>query len=251
MAPESRHAVGFGFADRDGGDLMASEKQVAANRRNAQRSSGPKTAAGKARAARNGLQHGLLAQPPVLPDEDPAMFEAHAQAVDDELRPVGALERECVQRISQLTWRLHRVARLETAVLTAQLYQQAVDGAQKTAEMAEDQLRREEVADVFRRRGWRTDIKTIVRETAGQGVPAAEIGDDSLTMVDLVAAAERNVLAAKDALSEDTPRLGLAFLQVAAGLATLSRYETSLVRNLGRALDQLEQLQQVRREEEL
>jgi hypothetical protein len=38
---------------------MASEKQIAANRRNAQRSTGPKTEAGKERASRNALCHGL------------------------------------------------------------------------------------------------------------------------------------------------------------------------------------------------
>jgi hypothetical protein len=38
---------------------MASEKQIAANRLNAQKSSGPRSAAGKARARRNAIRHGL------------------------------------------------------------------------------------------------------------------------------------------------------------------------------------------------
>jgi len=38
---------------------MASEKQIAANRMNAQKSSGPRSAAGKARARRNAIRHGL------------------------------------------------------------------------------------------------------------------------------------------------------------------------------------------------
>jgi hypothetical protein len=38
---------------------MASTKQIAANRRNAKRSTGPRTAAGKSRASRNALRHGL------------------------------------------------------------------------------------------------------------------------------------------------------------------------------------------------
>jgi hypothetical protein len=38
---------------------MASEKQIAANRANAKRSTGPKTAAGKLRSSRNAFLHGL------------------------------------------------------------------------------------------------------------------------------------------------------------------------------------------------
>jgi hypothetical protein len=38
---------------------MATEKQLRANRENAKRSAGPKTAAGRARSSRNALRHGL------------------------------------------------------------------------------------------------------------------------------------------------------------------------------------------------
>jgi hypothetical protein len=40
---------------------MASEKQIAANRANAQKSRGPRSAGGKARASRNSTRHGLAA----------------------------------------------------------------------------------------------------------------------------------------------------------------------------------------------
>jgi len=43
---------------------MASERQTAANRRNAQKSSGPRTKAGKARARYNAYRHGLRARAP-------------------------------------------------------------------------------------------------------------------------------------------------------------------------------------------
>jgi len=38
---------------------MATEKQIAANRENAKRSTGPKTAAGRSRSSRNAVRHGL------------------------------------------------------------------------------------------------------------------------------------------------------------------------------------------------
>jgi hypothetical protein len=43
---------------------MTTEKQIAANRLNARRSTGPKTAAGKRRASQNALRHGLTLPPP-------------------------------------------------------------------------------------------------------------------------------------------------------------------------------------------
>jgi hypothetical protein len=41
---------------------MATEKQIAANRANAQRSTGPKTLAGKLKSSRNAYRHGLSSQ---------------------------------------------------------------------------------------------------------------------------------------------------------------------------------------------
>ncbi len=53
---------------------MISEKQLEANRRNAQNSTGPKTAGGKAKSSRNNLRHGLTGHINILPTED---REAH------------------------------------------------------------------------------------------------------------------------------------------------------------------------------
>src|SRR4029077_7515229 len=56
---------------------MATEKQMAANRPNAKASTGPKTAAGRARSSRNAYRHGLSRE---LPLEDPA-FRARMEAI--------------------------------------------------------------------------------------------------------------------------------------------------------------------------
>ena len=71
---------------------MASENQVAANRQNAAKSTGPKTAQGKQVARMNALKHGLQAERVVIPGEDPEEFEALFRSLEEYYRPVGAVE---------------------------------------------------------------------------------------------------------------------------------------------------------------
>jgi hypothetical protein len=54
---------------------MATQAQILANRRNAQRSTGPKTAEGKATAAKNATKHGLFARYDVVISENQADFD--------------------------------------------------------------------------------------------------------------------------------------------------------------------------------
>jgi len=91
-----------------------SDKQLAANRRNAQKSTGPKTAEGKAITRLNALKHGLLARLEVLPGlERPEDWQDHYQAVLADLRPVGYVEEALAERVALLLWRLGRSARYE------------------------------------------------------------------------------------------------------------------------------------------
>ena len=93
---------------------MATKRQIAANHRNARRSTGPKSAAGKAASSANALRHGLsAARAVVLPDEDGEAYERLRQDVLADLDPAGALQEALAQRIVVLLWRLDRAARLE------------------------------------------------------------------------------------------------------------------------------------------
>ena len=93
---------------------MATRKQIRANRRNARKSTGPKSDAGKAASLANALSHGLTAaRTVVLPEEEPEDFERLRGGVIAELAPAGALQEALAQRIAVLLWRLDRVARLE------------------------------------------------------------------------------------------------------------------------------------------
>lgn len=95
---------------------MATEAQVRANRLNAQRSTGPRTEAGKAVVAQNAVRHGLLAEKTVISGEDAGQFESYRAMLLAELHPAGAMETILVERIVGLAWRLRRADRLQAEV---------------------------------------------------------------------------------------------------------------------------------------
>ena len=100
--------------------MKTSEKRAAANRRNAQKSTGPKTAAGKAVVALNSLKHGLRASSmAVCPMEAPEDWEAHRIHTLRDLAPAGYLETVLAERIAATLWRLGRVVRFETLAATS------------------------------------------------------------------------------------------------------------------------------------
>ena len=79
---------------------MATAAQIEANRRNAQRSTGPKTDRGKARVRRNAFKHGMTARTimPVLPQEDPKELEDRTQQAITAMKPRNPLELDLVCR---------------------------------------------------------------------------------------------------------------------------------------------------------
>ncbi len=99
---------------------MASQRQIAANRLNAQASTGPRTAEGKAASSGNALTHGLTARTVLLAGEDPEEYRRLRESMIAELRPEGALESELVEQIVSVLWRMRRVPAVEAA-LTAWL----------------------------------------------------------------------------------------------------------------------------------
>ena len=98
--------------------IDASESQLEANRLNAQSSTGPRTAEGKARSSQNAVRHGLTAKYPVLPGEDPAEFAAFCDLLFEDLAPDGAAEAYLVQRFADIAWRLKRVPHFEAGLMT-------------------------------------------------------------------------------------------------------------------------------------
>src|SRR6202042_2156541 len=64
------------------------------------------------------LRHGLTGQIVVMPTEDLAAYQQHLKSFTDELAPKGVIESNLVQALADTTWRLNRVAALETNLLT-------------------------------------------------------------------------------------------------------------------------------------
>ena len=96
---------------------MTSFRQIEANRRNALRSTGPKTDDGKQRASQNAVRHGLTAETVIVPLEDADDYQAFEQAVTADYDAETAVERELVLRLASLLWRLRRATSVETGLL--------------------------------------------------------------------------------------------------------------------------------------
>ena len=102
---------------------MASEKQIEANRRNALKSTGPRTEEGKAVVSRNAIRHGLTAQSAVVVPflESEEDWEAHRLGTLESLRPEGHLETVLAERVALQLWRLGRVTRYEREHMTREI----------------------------------------------------------------------------------------------------------------------------------
>src|SRR2546430_1671343 len=99
---------------------MTSSRQIDANRRNAQFSTGPVTAAGKQRSRRNAIRHGLTAETIIDALEDAEDYAAFELAVAADFEARSAVERELVLRLASLLWRLRRATAIESGLFKIQ-----------------------------------------------------------------------------------------------------------------------------------
>src|SRR5437763_11029076 len=99
---------------------MTSVRQLEANRRNALKSTGPRSEAGKRVSRRNALRHGFTAETVVEPLENPEEYRAFEDAIVSEFRPQTPVEQELVHRLASLFWRLRRATSIDTGLLRMQ-----------------------------------------------------------------------------------------------------------------------------------
>ena len=98
---------------------MATDKQIAANRRNALKSTGPRSVEGKAAVRFNALQHGVRAQTLFLDYEDRATFDSLRDGLQEEWQPLGPTEMFYLEQMLAAYWKIRRVDYFEHAVYHA------------------------------------------------------------------------------------------------------------------------------------
>jgi hypothetical protein len=92
---------------------MISEKQLEANRQNAQKSTGPKTDEGRKRSKLNAQRHGLSGQVTTMTEEDRLAHDKFSKAIIQDLDPRGAMEIQLAMRVATDSWRLNRISAIE------------------------------------------------------------------------------------------------------------------------------------------
>jgi len=105
--------------------IVVSQRRLAANRRNAARSTGPRTAPGKARVARNAIKHGFFVASARWRPQQHCDFAATLDGLRDDFKPRGIGEESCVWTIAHSYVRMASMLRYET--IAAHEYHQRRD----------------------------------------------------------------------------------------------------------------------------
>ena len=93
---------------------MASAKQLAANRANAEKSTGPVTVAGKLNSRFNAVKHGLTGHTVLRTPEQDATYNTYRARLYPDLAPASAVELDFAERIIYDSWRVHRASAIES-----------------------------------------------------------------------------------------------------------------------------------------
>jgi hypothetical protein len=96
---------------------MSTQKQIDANRENAQKSTGPTSTDGLKRSALNSTVHGFTGQTLVLSDAEKAPYEAFVQQMRNEFNPCTAESRELLQNYTDLRWSIQQITVQQNTIL--------------------------------------------------------------------------------------------------------------------------------------
>ena len=99
------------------GRVIMGTRQIIANRRNAELSTGPSTDQGKAAVRYNALRHGLRAKAVVLPGESQSAYKTFRTMLAEDLKPATALESCLFELVVTKLWRVLRAQRVEAETL--------------------------------------------------------------------------------------------------------------------------------------
>src|SRR6185437_12588141 len=93
---------------------MTTEKQVAASRANAKKSTGPRTPEGRAKVRTNAIRHGLTGQILTLSESERPLFDELLNGLLNDFKPHNTIERQLVTGLAWDTWRLNRLRAIES-----------------------------------------------------------------------------------------------------------------------------------------
>jgi hypothetical protein len=115
---------------------MSTNAQIAANRQNAQHSTGPTSEAGRQRSALNSVKHGFTGQTMILPAAEAEAYKHFTEAFLVELAPKGVNEEHLAHMIMTNRWRLTQIAAMEAGIYALGHREYIGEFAGETPEMA-------------------------------------------------------------------------------------------------------------------
>jgi len=120
------------------GDRTVSPRKIEANRQNARKGTGPKTAAGKKRVSKNAIKHGFFSKCLLVQHRDGKEsqdeYDDFYAGICKYFEPVGWLEELWVEKIAVWSWRLRRLIRCETGQIDRALAQHSYELQQSKAD---------------------------------------------------------------------------------------------------------------------
>ena len=114
--------------------MAISQAKIEANRRNAQKSTGPRSKEGKESSRRNAVKHGARAETLMLLDEDPQVLEEQKAAWRACLAPRDEVELGVVDDAVEYAWPQARARRAQAVRLAASIANAGVDQAVREAD---------------------------------------------------------------------------------------------------------------------
>ena len=128
-------------------------RQLESRRENAQKSTGPRTAAGKRRAALNALKYGRYTSTPTLEQsmrlqgEDPQEFHDFRDSLIESRQPADAVERMLLEDVAMLAWKKRRLNRAQQGLQLRNLelleldrHRQALEVGRESADVSQEEV---------------------------------------------------------------------------------------------------------------
>jgi hypothetical protein len=240
--------------------MAISPRKLAANQENARRSTGPRTPEGKANVRFNAVKHGLLAQEVIVPvgdeQEKRGEFESRLEELWQHYAPVGPVEEMLVEKIAVAYWRLRRATRAEVGELMLESDREIE--SKHVVRLSEFAAQLHKQVQKF---APNNDFGPWLEEDGR----ARKLGwdDEAVEAIDQLGLAERKPAllqkledtrqrflkreAQKDARNARLREAAMVQRSIPLFVDKILRYETTIERQLYRAIAELEKLQAARR----